>query len=904
MIMPRDKDIADRIEREGPIDLFISEEEYDYLKKRFRSIWGSSDWGEKDRRLTLAFLRGYTFYRDLSENDYAFWINFNEELGLWGEPVPTPIQYDNLWSAFERDGRLDLYLQWDGRGRAFVATIDEIWGFRSLRARELIDFFTSYYREHPGKRLTQELMQDILPSADDVKLRQAASYHRIFTSMTHAIDCVLEHELENLPVDELEATLVSHGVGLGQPNALRYFMNKSSQAISQIVGRLRLQRTPEQFRRFLRSSPHPNLIFLTPSGLFKPARNLAQDNNLRYGRYIEYTEEGNRKEHHVTPDARISLNIIDRLPVNVFKHVAGLEFYVSPSPFRVRVGSEIKASRPICLRRGLHYIWSGRLQQGVILSVGEAHHPETIGWSAKTSTRLEWNGGIPSLVGELHLNIFEPDRAESLTLSVGEEHFTVSPVVQDYRQTFEIDRQGVTVTLDDLAVWKWEWSERLFTARGREITEQHLSYGPKHLYLLSEVPPSDDFGFKMQRVPGKLSLWEITWDGENPLEVASWHIEEPYRSTPYRITHIPRERPRNDICITLHSNYYEEGKLINLMVQEHLAPGTYLDLAGHRFPSQGNSFGIKGLPPGRYFGSLVQAETTVAELEPFEVLPSLSWQLAEDRVLIESKTQAGRVTLPDGRYASFRWKPRLSDEGTPLPCSCQVTIDELTFGFDLKGTCSGVRFINPDSHQVLRELSGLTPDHTKVVLFNHYNDRKFPVRARLASTPAETVSLTELHQLCPAASDNLAIEILPDRRKKDWVPVSQIRIHAKPSIRQFFVDDGFCFIEATGANDVTLLIEEFEPRSGKMVQHSHSVKADRLQQIRLRHPQKFVPIFVRAILKAASAPESREVKNAISPALVNIQSRLRRGVGWSPSKKVQDGTTPSLNREYRDSHSE
>ena len=898
--MPRDKDIADRIEREGPIDLFISEEEYDYLKKRFRSIWRSSDWGEKDRRLTLAFLRGYTFYRDLSENDHAFWINFNKELGLWGEPAPTLIQYDNLWSAFKRDGRLDPYLQRNKKGRAFVATIDEIWGFRSLRARELIDFFTSYYREHPGKRLTRELMQDILPSIDDVKLRQAASYHRVFTSMTHAIDCVLQHELENLPVDELEATLVSHGINLGQPNALRYFMNKSGQAISQIVGRLRLQRTPEQFRRFLWSSPH--LIFSTPSGLLKPAHSLAKDNNLWYGRYIEYTEEGvPKEEHHVTPDARISLNIIDRLPVNAFEHVASLEFYVSPSPFEARVGSEIKASRPIYLRRGLHHIWSGRLQQGVVLAVGETHHPETIGWRAKTSTRLAWNEGIPSLVGELHLNIFEPDRAKSRTLSVGEEHFTVDPVVQDYRQTFEIGRQGVTVALDDLAVWKWEWGERLFAWSGREITEQHLPHGPKHLYLLSEVPPSDDSGFKAQRVPGTLPLWEITWDGENPLEVASWHIEAPYRSTPYQIAHVPRERPRNDISVTLHRNYYEEGDLIKLTVEEHLAPRTYLDLAGHRFAPQENSFEIKGLPPGRYFGSLVQAETTIAELAPFEVLPPLSWQLAEDRVLIEGKTQAGRVTLPDGRYASFRWKPRLSDEGTPLPCSCQVIIDELMFGFDLKGTCFGVRFINPDSHRILHELSGLTPAHTKVESFN---DREFPVRARLASTPAETVPLTELQQLSPAASDNLAIEVLPSKSKKDWVPVTQIRVHAKPSIRQFLVDDGFCCIEVTGANDVTVWIEESEPRSGKMVQHSHSVRADHVQRIRLRHPQKFVPIFVRAILKAASAPESREVKDATSPALVNVQSRLRRGVGWSPSKKLQDGAMPSLNREYRDSHSE
>lgn len=364
------KIIVEQVRDQGPIDLYLSKNDYGKLKTKMRHLWDEkNNWSDDEKLLVLAFLRGYTFYRDLSDKERSFWRSFYEELKLRFENNdPKSKQRDNLWGAFrahpETNRTKIVSRRRNGTDeREFVKTIDAVWGIRSLHSKQLIDFFVAYYRRKPGKSVTADVMRPILRDIGenpDDHLHQLASYKRVFASMTRAVNVILTYELEEFADSRkrLKAELVQRDVDLGNsPNALDYFMKKSSTAIRDIITKLRRQRTPKQFKKYLRKLPK-NKQIKTPMGSTRRVDSLV-NSDLPYGWYEEY-KANKRYEHEVTPDARISLHVLEDSKLDTFDDFGDIILYISKKPFQARVGSQTVSSEPFYTRsRQVRHFWIG-----------------------------------------------------------------------------------------------------------------------------------------------------------------------------------------------------------------------------------------------------------------------------------------------------------------------------------------------------------------------------------------------------------------------------------------------------------------------------------------------------------------------------------------------------------------
>lgn len=231
-----------RFEAQGPVDMHVSEDEYIWLHGRAKTLWVHAEhWTPRDRRLFLTFLRAYTFYREVSENENQFWATFHADFHMT-QGLPTKTQYDTLWTTLLSHPVTAPHCQvtrGDHRSRRhFVRAIDSIWGIRSLSARQLMAFFDGYYNSFPGQPIDAALMRRLLPDADDATLRQAAAYDRLFRRMVQIVDHLLETDpaLATLPPDVLTRHLQEHGIDVGSPNPVLYFANTTESGLARIVG--------------------------------------------------------------------------------------------------------------------------------------------------------------------------------------------------------------------------------------------------------------------------------------------------------------------------------------------------------------------------------------------------------------------------------------------------------------------------------------------------------------------------------------------------------------------------------------------------------------------------------------------------------------------------------------------
>jgi hypothetical protein len=233
-----------RLDEQGPIALHVEPGEYTLLRTAVGRVWGTpTGWMKKERQLILAYLRAYTFYRELSEDEQQFWHSFHRELGLAEVPL-TNAQYDALWtvlSSHDAVASVQQYISPDRRRRAFVRTIDAAWGIRVMRAQELIEFFDRYYNTTPGQVIDRALLKHLVPAAEEHLLRQAPMYDRIFRQMVEVVDHLVEQDpaVARLPPIALVAHLREAGVALGEPNPVMYFAHKSEHALARLVGVVR-----------------------------------------------------------------------------------------------------------------------------------------------------------------------------------------------------------------------------------------------------------------------------------------------------------------------------------------------------------------------------------------------------------------------------------------------------------------------------------------------------------------------------------------------------------------------------------------------------------------------------------------------------------------------------------------
>lgn len=248
--------VLERLARDGPTDVFISEADYPLLRDEARRLWSqrSRAWGRDARSacLFLAFLRGYTFYQPLHDNERQFWPHFYEELDLPFSGSVGSEQRNALWDVLEGHPLTRPHCRYtfgiERDRREFVRAIDEIWGIRSLSAARVVTVFTAYHLHHAGETVTPELLRRFLPDIDDLALRQVRSYDCVFQTLSRVVDFLLDTglSLAGLSSQALAAQLTAGGLDLGQPNVVHFLASKSPVALAEIIAVL--SRTPR--RRF------------------------------------------------------------------------------------------------------------------------------------------------------------------------------------------------------------------------------------------------------------------------------------------------------------------------------------------------------------------------------------------------------------------------------------------------------------------------------------------------------------------------------------------------------------------------------------------------------------------------------------------------------------------------------
>lgn len=223
------------VEQGGVAQARVAQEDYEGVKPLMRQVWQAERWenlramihsqGEAliPARVLLGYLRGYFLYREVPEQDQAFWSHFLKDLGIAERPLPSQAEYDRLWEALEWHGetRLCLKLRSDGK-RDFTGTLDAIFHFRALRLNTLKDSFLAFYQagEPP---------------------EEARPYERVFRRLKEAIDLLLQEEAPPDLHNERAVLgfLGEAGLYLGEPNPVRLLFNRSDQALRDLYAKLK-----------------------------------------------------------------------------------------------------------------------------------------------------------------------------------------------------------------------------------------------------------------------------------------------------------------------------------------------------------------------------------------------------------------------------------------------------------------------------------------------------------------------------------------------------------------------------------------------------------------------------------------------------------------------------------------
>ena len=240
----------DKIKRqlinEGPVHAWLSEEEYLYLKKHFRKIWlntghSSPRWGEEDRLIALGYLRGYTLYREVPENENMFWGPFLEELGV--EPgQPGKYRFNALWSALNSHPDTKPHIVVRNGRRMLAQTIDRIWGVRGLRAAALGELL-NYYLDRKESKKEPELENWLRHHNEYAYVaHHAGTYERIFNGLYLMLntarkepELVWDYLLGKIDDSAFINELQSMGLLFSKPHPMAYIKNKSERLFRELL---------------------------------------------------------------------------------------------------------------------------------------------------------------------------------------------------------------------------------------------------------------------------------------------------------------------------------------------------------------------------------------------------------------------------------------------------------------------------------------------------------------------------------------------------------------------------------------------------------------------------------------------------------------------------------------------
>ncbi len=232
-----------KLQAQGPLHAWLSEEEYLYLKQRFQRLWVRTTprrWDDDDRLIVLGFLRGYTLYREIPEHENAFWRSFFQELEI-KQAHPTREQFEKLWKAFERHPETRSHLVVMNNRRMLVQTIHRIWGVKGLRADRLERLLKRYINaRNEGRDYEVEEWLSEDPELSLLK-HHAPTYGRIFEGIYLALNAVRERPelaqayLEKGDLESLMAALSAKGLYFEKPHPLIYLRNKSDRLLRALL---------------------------------------------------------------------------------------------------------------------------------------------------------------------------------------------------------------------------------------------------------------------------------------------------------------------------------------------------------------------------------------------------------------------------------------------------------------------------------------------------------------------------------------------------------------------------------------------------------------------------------------------------------------------------------------------
>jgi hypothetical protein len=873
--------ILEKIATYGPIDMLLTETEYEYLHKQMKRIWRQYSWHKtRDYPLVLAFFRGYTFYRELSEKDDAFWHGFCEDLEV---ERPTNDTYDELEGALKSHSDTAVLFQYDGRGRAFVSTIDAIWGIRSLRAHELVNSFISYYREYPGEEVTRRLLQTILPDADKVALRQVKSFDHVFRTMTTIVDTILDQDLPSDNINQLEEHLFRHDIDLGTPNPLRFFLNKSPTSIDKILQALRFRRTPKQFSAFLKSLPR-NYNVRLPDGSTKFAHALAErPHDLAYGRY--YVDG---QEHHVTPSARVTLNHLGKLATQKFHTVGNLSLYCAAQPFFVEEQGQKKPATAMYVGQQRQYLWAGRAVRGEALWVDGKPHPEAIGKKVETAVRLELGSG--RIMGHLWVSTFLPQRTKPLQLHMGQHVHVLDPITYREHFTAALAETKLEVNLDGEHLIDWQPQDRLFTKSGLELEATKLATAPRELLLWTASPPAPSnaeitpASITMQAQSRK--LWQVRWLDNKPLHLHHWTIQRPQA---------PKQRQgdgwqkRGSVAISLADGFFWHDEHVRLQADVGFN-AAYVQIDGRRYPINKGEVDIGLLPAGRYEPHIMEQGHVVGALEPFTVLPELTLGKPPS-VHFENYPYALDITLEDGRFDRIVYRPFYEADGTLGTETHTVHLDDnLTFDCYLKAKCLAVRFVYQDTHMPVQALTTTTPT-VPLQLMTYEHHRK---KLRLVSTSAFGDSTSDagiailanevvaLDKISFASQDELVCLVSEDARSDTWKRLASLPVAVIPEVGKlvFKKHEGQLYVTPLHDLDVNVTIccgnDQLREYNFKAIDQD----AQGLFHFPLPSMLGLRSVKVQARVMARALPEPI-IRTAEYQADFDLRAYLQRGLAWS-----------------------
>jgi len=238
------KVISKQLKEHGPVYAMLSEDEYLYLKRHFKKVWRLANrryWTDDEQLVALGYLRGYTLFREVPENDRQFWGPFLEELGVQQEH-PSRREFDELWTAFSMHPETKEYLVIKSGKRMLVQTIDRIWGVKGLRAGPFGELLTEYLKQkESGVAPDIEAMLKSKTGYEYV-YRHAGTYKRIFEGIARLLDAlrdepefVWNYFVGEISEEEFIETLQSMGLFFSRPHPFAYVRNKSERLLRNLL---------------------------------------------------------------------------------------------------------------------------------------------------------------------------------------------------------------------------------------------------------------------------------------------------------------------------------------------------------------------------------------------------------------------------------------------------------------------------------------------------------------------------------------------------------------------------------------------------------------------------------------------------------------------------------------------